>query len=154
MDWGTLLIAVLTSAAFNGLVIYLIEIRPRKRQAEAIADRSAAEARKTDAEARKTNAEADNQTLDGAFRLIDVLTKQIACNEQDIDQLKAELQDVRDEQAKDKRRIGKLEGLLKASYQRIEQLMQGIYRLLAQIRDMGAQPCWEPDEWEPKDTGC
>lgn len=129
MDWGTIIVAIISSSALSGLVIYLFERRARKRQAEAAAD-------KVQAEARSINADADNKTLEGAFRLIGVLEKQMGCYEE--------------EQSMLKRRVGRLEELLKAAYQRIEDLMLGIRKLVQQIRNKGDEPCWEPDEWDPE----
>ena len=144
MDWGSIIIAALTvlaSTGFATLIVYLIEIRPRRRQAEATADQAEAAVRKTDAEAKRTSAEADNLTLKGAFDLIEVLTGQVKYQEQ--------------EQAQLKTRVERLEGRCVRYLQRIEHLLEVIRRLVAQIRDLGAEPCVEPDTWDPEECeGC
>lgn len=124
MDWGTVIVAVISAIGLDRLVVYLFEARARRRKAEAEAD--AAEA------------EATNRTLDGAFRLIDVLTKQIEAQDCEIAQVKT--------------RVSRVEQLHRAALKRIEYLMDGIKRLLSQINDLGHEPVWTPDEWDQEDT--
>lgn len=121
MDWGSIIIAAIGAVGLDRLIVYLFEMQARRRKAEAEAD--AAEA------------EATNRTLDGAFQLIDVLTKQLAAQEKDIEVMKG--------------RLDRIERLHKAALQRIEYLMAGIKRLIGQIRDLGHEPVWTPDEVEP-----
>lgn len=137
MDWGGLITAALASSALTGLVMYLIERRARKRLAEATADRAEAEARKTDAEAHKAKAEAENLSLEGAFRLIQVLTDQLKFQEGELGQLK--------------QRVVRLEGKCERYLRRIEHLLEVIRQLVAQIRDLGAEPVVEPDPWEAEE---
>lgn len=34
---------------------------------------------------------------------------------------------------------------------RITYLMNGIQKLLEQLKDLGQSPCWQPDEWDPNE---
>lgn len=132
MDWGTVIVAVISAIGLDRLVVYLFEARARRRKAEA-------EANAAEADADNKKIDGANRTLEGAFRLIDVLEKQLDSQECEIAQVKS--------------RVSRVEQLHRSALQRIEYLMAGIKRLIGQIRDLGHEPVWTPDEWDPEEEG-
>lgn len=145
MGWGEFIVAMITAIAsalgLERLIIYYLERRARKRQAEATAakaeaevDKTQAEAGKIRAEADKTQAETESKTLENAFRLIDVLSNQLQLQEKRINDME--------------RRQGRLETTIRRYAARIEYLMQGIKVLLGQLESACIEPKWEPAEWD------
>lgn len=132
----TALVAVVGTLGLERLIPYLLEQRARRRQAEGEASKAVAEAGKIEAEASKIKAETEEKTLDGAFKLINVLTNQIKLLEERIDNQECEIRSLRQTAAR--------------YAQRIEYLMRGIRVLLIQLEEQKVQPCWQPDEWDPE----
>jgi phage shock protein A len=132
----TALVAVVGTLGLERLIPYLLEQRARRRQAEGEASKAVAEAGKIEAEASKIKAETEEKTLDGAFKLINVLTNQIKLLEERVDNQEREIRSLRKTVAR--------------YAQRIEYLMRGIRVLLVQLEEQQVQPCWRPDEWDPE----
>lgn len=128
MDWGAIVIAVISAVGLDRVIIYLDQRESRRRQASA-------EAVKTEAEARSIFADADSKTLDKAYKLIEYLDKSVVALNDRVD---------RQDQA-----IGRLRTALQAYAERVAYLMGGIATLMRQITESNQAPCWKPDEWQP-----
>ena len=130
MDWQHIITAILSAACSGGIIVYLFEWRERKRQAGATA-------KKINAEANSIQAGADNQTLEGAFKLIETLTNQLKLQEK-----KGEAMEVR---------MLRLERIGNRALNRIAYLMDGIRKLISQIERHNERPEWQPCEWQPEE---
>jgi hypothetical protein len=138
VDWGTILEALLIALIGGGLVSWY-ERKARKRQAEGLAVKIEAEAGKIEAEADSIKFDATVKTLDGAFRLIGVLTDQLKCQEKRLDE-----QDCK---------LANLQQTVVQYARRIEYLMRGIRVLLGQFEQACIEPAWRPDDWSVEDEG-
>jgi peptidoglycan hydrolase CwlO-like protein len=127
-DWLSLLIAGVGSVGLWKVIETVITNRARSKVTDA-------EASKTSAEAKSILSEAESKTLEGAYKYMDRLEKQINTLTVRADQQDSE--------------IGWLRKAMQAYAERIAYLMGGIATLIKQLGDLRQAPCWTPDDWQP-----
>ena len=133
VEWQAIVLAIIGSLGLERVILYLFELRARRRQANAAADQVLAEANKTEAEGGLIRAEAEGKSLDSAFKMIDALTKQLANQE-------TRLTD-------HGKRVSHLMRLVAQYARRLEYLMSGIRILFLQMERACIEPEWKPVEF-------
>ena len=137
-DWAVpVLLSALGSVGLWEFLRTWMERRSRRRLTNAEALRTEAEAVRTEAEAKSILATAGDKTLEGAFRLIERLEKNLTTITERVNQQEEE--------------ITFLQRALGIYAERVAYLMAGISTLLRQINAANQAPCWQPDDWQPPD---
>lgn len=93
---------------------------------------------------RKNKADAADVVADASISLVKPLTDRLDDMEEKTKLLETKVKTLEKD-------LNTVNNKLARYASRVISLMNGIQRLIKQIGDLGAAPCWEPDEWKDEE---